>query len=567
MKKYASQANISRLWSKIKAIASTKADDNKVIKLDGTTPIQVCNSHGGRQFYYNLMNNLFYKANEKWNVTYTLTAADGTESAVSYSAVLFNYDYENGISIPAGGSLKITMTFDTDESKTYNGHKCFPGYPYGFYYLSFYYKKIPESVTARAYDVYLNSAGAWYDLTVSTDVRSAGNYEIVSVRNPNLYGLTTLEFTINAKSDTGCLPTQLEFYCTRPYTCVIQNKALEAKTADNAITATTATSANKLNVTSLSNSGRTIAGLQTALNNWLNSNFSAPAACAFYGDIDWATAWNSGDTSKTYSAGYRWTVQIIGTFTSPTYTQLWVSTYYNGYAFIVAKENGVWQPVRRIMSNVGTYNNAQFAEKLRTENILTAAGSATRPVYFDEGVPKACTYTLGKSVPSDAVFTDTVTTVDSIPIQNSTNAIQSGWVYTNNQKKADKATTLAGYGITDAYTKTETDLTMDNILGLVGNSKFTVSGYMPSTSSTVGKSSGITAGQGAVKFTLTNGSEYTGTFTVKTDGIDSSCEYSGIKPGKWTMVNFKTMPVFAYKASESSALSGFAITLLYPPAS
>ena len=37
----------------------------------------------------------------------------------------------------------------------------------------------------------------------------------------------------------------------------------------------------------------------------------------------------------------------------------------------------------------------------------TSAGSSTRPVYFSEGKPVACTYTLGKSVPSNAVFTDT----------------------------------------------------------------------------------------------------------------------------------------------------------------
>ena len=39
--------------------------------------------------------------------------------------------------------------------------------------------------------------------------------------------------------------------------------------------------------------------------------------------------------------------------------------------------------------------------------LTTNAGSATQPVYFVNGVPVATTYTLGKSVPSDAVFTDT----------------------------------------------------------------------------------------------------------------------------------------------------------------
>ena len=41
----------------------------------------------------------------------------------------------------------------------------------------------------------------------------------------------------------------------------------------------------------------------------------------------------------------------------------------------------------------------------------SSAGSATQPVYFSNGKPVACTYTLGKSVPSDAVFTDTNTKV------------------------------------------------------------------------------------------------------------------------------------------------------------
>ena len=37
----------------------------------------------------------------------------------------------------------------------------------------------------------------------------------------------------------------------------------------------------------------------------------------------------------------------------------------------------------------------------------SSAGSSINPVYFSEGKPVACTYTLGKSVPSNAVFTDT----------------------------------------------------------------------------------------------------------------------------------------------------------------
>lgn len=49
--------------------------------------------------------------------------------------------------------------------------------------------------------------------------------------------------------------------------------------------------------------------------------------------------------------------------------------------------------------------SANSAVKLNT----STAGSATQPVYFSGGKPVACTYTLGKSVPSNAVFTDTNT--------------------------------------------------------------------------------------------------------------------------------------------------------------
>lgn len=52
-------------------------------------------------------------------------------------------------------------------------------------------------------------------------------------------------------------------------------------------------------------------------------------------------------------------------------------------------------------SSVG--GSATSAVKLDT----STAGSATQPVYFSGGKPIACTYTLGKSVPSNAVFTDT----------------------------------------------------------------------------------------------------------------------------------------------------------------
>lgn len=51
-----------------------------------------------------------------------------------------------------------------------------------------------------------------------------------------------------------------------------------------------------------------------------------------------------------------------------------------------------------------TAGTADVAKKLST-----TAGSATQPVYFENGVPVATTYALNKTVPADAKFTDTNT--------------------------------------------------------------------------------------------------------------------------------------------------------------
>ncbi|MCM1226113.1 MAG: hypothetical protein NC320_01650 [Clostridium sp.] len=54
-----------------------------------------------------------------------------------------------------------------------------------------------------------------------------------------------------------------------------------------------------------------------------------------------------------------------------------------------------------------------------------SAGTATQPIYFSDGKPAACTYTLSKSVPADAKFTDT-NTVYTHPTSSGNKHIPSG---------------------------------------------------------------------------------------------------------------------------------------------
>lgn len=66
-------------------------------------------------------------------------------------------------------------------------------------------------------------------------------------------------------------------------------------------------------------------------------------------------------------------------------------------------------------TSVETYKFAKTIDTVSKAYALdSSAGSVTQPVYFKDGKPVACTYSLAKSVPANAVFTDTNTWRDVI---------------------------------------------------------------------------------------------------------------------------------------------------------
>lgn len=73
--------------------------------------------------------------------------------------------------------------------------------------------------------------------------------------------------------------------------------------------------------------------------------------------------------------------------------------------------SALWDYIKGKISSVLGLTSSSYGGNSATATALTtSAGSATQPVYFSDGKPVATTYTLGKSVPSNAVFTDTVYT-------------------------------------------------------------------------------------------------------------------------------------------------------------
>ena len=85
------------------------------------------------------------------------------------------------------------------------------------------------------------------------------------------------------------------------------------------------------------------------------------------------------------------------------------STHASNTTHITSTERTNWNAAKTHADTAHNYAGSSTSGGAATSanKINTDAGSTTQPVYFSGGIPKATTYTLGKSVPSDAVFTDT----------------------------------------------------------------------------------------------------------------------------------------------------------------
>ena len=91
-----------------------------------------------------------------------------------------------------------------------------------------------------------------------------------------------------------------------------------------------------------------------------------------------------------------------GGTTTTTYHRRPVSALWN---YIKSKADTIYA----VKSHSHNYAGSSSAGGAATSanKLNTNAGSGTQPVYFSNGIPVATTYTLGKSVPNNAVFTDT----------------------------------------------------------------------------------------------------------------------------------------------------------------
>lgn len=218
--------------------------------------------------------------------------------------------------------------------------------------------------------------------------------------------------------------------------------------------------------------------------------------------------------------------------------------------------------------------NADTATKL-----TSSAGSATQPVYFSDGKPVATTYTLGKSVPASAVFTDTNTwrgvqnNLTSDATDQSLSAAQGkvlkGLVdgkapasHTHNQYydstiSRTKGTVLAapasanGGATFRTLTKSDVGLgSVDNTADSTKSVKYATSAGSATSAASATTATNDTKGQAITSYirglsvngrtvTYTKGDGTTGTITTQDNNTDTKVTQSAVKDSDYT--NYRSL--------------------------
>lgn len=168
----------------------------------------------GSTLYISKIDNAFYAADKRFNVSGEVVGADGSIEPPDSIGVarLFDGNYEEFYKLKDGQTLVLRMKFDNQPSGT------FPGCPYGNILISAYYDEVPKSIGVRVYNSFESQGVGWKTL-VGSNVGSSKYCNTWSFRN-GYYGVQEIEFTFVGSEDntygyTGI--TQIEMHLDRPY--------------------------------------------------------------------------------------------------------------------------------------------------------------------------------------------------------------------------------------------------------------------------------------------------------------------------------------------------------------
>lgn len=168
----------------------------------------------GSTLYISKIDNALYAADKRFNVSGKMISDNGAETELSAGnlAAPFAGDYERQVRIQPGSTMVLRIRFDNQ----YKGQ--FPGYPYGYIIVSFYFDLGPKSVTVRAYNAYEPQGTGWKNL--DGEKVSSSSYRMAWRFRNKYYGIQEFEVTIEGAasgSEGRTSLSQIEMHLDRPY--------------------------------------------------------------------------------------------------------------------------------------------------------------------------------------------------------------------------------------------------------------------------------------------------------------------------------------------------------------
>ena len=167
--------------------------------------------------------------------------------------------------------------------------------------------------------------------------------------------------------------------------------------------------------------------------------------------------------------------------------------------------------------NASQFNGPLNGNASTATALTTSAGSATQPVYFASGKPVATTYTLGKSVPSNAEFTDAKVTQTAVTSSGYTNWRTIPWGVSNSGAEGFTPTSVTGSLFVNenlTYQPSSGTLRAKIFKGSLSGNASTASALATTATITCGDSNNTTGYRLLKTQTLAAWSNYRATFLV-----------------------------------------------------
>ena len=230
-------------------------DDLAATKIQYNDVIQNTSPFGGKKLYINSVDNAFAAINKKFwvKVTYhkctddngveyphvkegaAKTDADYWVDGPSAGATLdfgssgidelFNNTYEGGKRIPLNSYMKVHIRFSNEEGWTPSTgtavNSVYGSYPYGTFYISYYYQNRPSATKRSQYRCYNNGSTHGYgwkklDFSLFRQNSDGKTNTIESCTDGGNNARTCMEFIIFSDDTIQAGPTEIEWNLSRP---------------------------------------------------------------------------------------------------------------------------------------------------------------------------------------------------------------------------------------------------------------------------------------------------------------------------------------------------------------